>query len=94
MVEFSTSRRIVLRKLIVCTYKIDCGYKDIDLKMTEKVYEQPNPLIGSDGEELFVVEKIVEERRVDGYLEYKVRWEGYPPSEDVWKDAKEMKVSV
>lgn len=61
--------------------------------MTDENYTYPEPIVRDD-EEYFTVERILDERRVSRRLEYLIRWEGYPPSEDLWKDAKEIKVCI
>ena len=55
-------------------------------------YSRPPPQISEDGTEYYEVEKIVNQRYRRGVLKYKVRWKGYPPSEDQWKDAAEIEV--
>ena len=39
-----------------------------------------------DQRDVFEPERIVGERRVaDGTLQYRIRWKGYPPSQDTWE---------
>ena len=44
-----------------------------------------------DGGEHYELEKILQSRRTRGNkLQYKVRWEGYGPSEDSWVDKDDL----
>ncbi|KAE9554472.1 hypothetical protein FO519_002346 [Halicephalobus sp. NKZ332] len=53
-------------------------------------YSCPPPQVSEDGTEYYEVEKIVDQRHRRGVLKYKVRWKGYPSSEDQWKNAAEI----
>ena len=43
------------------------------------------PMIDANGDAVYLVEKIVAKRKYRKQIQYKVRWLGYPPSEDTWE---------
>jgi len=46
---------------------------------------RPPPIL-VNGQEEFLVNKILDSRRVDDKVQYLIDWEGYPPSERCWED--------
>ena len=38
-----------------------------------------NPPVDEDGEEIYIVEKILNKRIVDGKIQYYLKWQGYGP---------------
>ncbi len=54
--------------------------------------ERQGPIL-VDGEEEWVVEKILTHRRQRRKLEYLVRWEGYTPADDTWEPEAHLKGS-
>ncbi|KAL8599101.1 hypothetical protein ACOMHN_007817 [Nucella lapillus] len=46
----------------------------------------------SDDEEYFEVEKIMSRKKRDGVFLYRVRWKGYPPSNDTWEPVDNLDV--
>uniref|UniRef100_A0AC34QF75 Chromo domain-containing protein n=1 Tax=Panagrolaimus sp. JU765 TaxID=591449 RepID=A0AC34QF75_9BILA len=63
-------------------------------KKRSKKERHPSPIIGSDGEEQFFVEKILDKDEVDGCWMYKIRWAGYSPTHDTWEEAERMQEEV
>ena len=51
--------------------------------------QQP-PLVVVKGEEEFIIERIVEERKVGRGKQYLVCWKGYPESDNSWEPAREL----
>lgn len=62
-------------------------------KRSKQQQRRPSPVIGSDGEEQFVVEKIIGKRKIEGVLEYHIRWDGYSSEDDTWEEADKLKVN-
>lgn len=51
---------------------------------------RPGPVITSDGEEEWLVERIIDSRRVGRSFQYLVRFTGYGPEEDQWLPGQEL----
>ena len=49
----------------------------------DDLFLRPPPIQGTD--DIFVVEKILEEKCVDGTHYYLVKWDGYPEDEATWE---------
>lgn len=47
--------------------------------------EPPNPKVIRGNPSTYVVQKIVDKKKQNGKIYYKVRWKGYKPSEDTWE---------
>jgi hypothetical protein len=43
-----------------------------------------------DGEDEYLVEKILDSRMFRGWLKFKIKWEGYGPEHDSWEYATEV----
>ena len=41
-------------------------------------------------DKLYLVEKILNRRKKNGKLEYKIKWEGYPMSESTWEPMRNL----
>ena len=50
----------------------------------------PGPILDEDGEENFIIDKIMSERSRRGRKEYKIRWLGYGPRHDTWEPARNI----
>jgi hypothetical protein len=57
---------------------------------TERATLPPLPAIMQDGEEEFEVESIISHRRQRGKPQYLVNWLGWPLSESMWEDEKQL----
>ena len=44
-------------------------------------------------EQLYNIEKILERRRANGRIEYKIKWEGYPMSQCTWEPLKNLETA-
>ena len=64
----------------------------LDGKKTELLYFQP--LLEIPEDDAFVVDRIVRHRRVDGRLEWLVKWQGYDSSFNSWEPAESFLGSV
>ncbi|KAF7321397.1 Reverse transcriptase-RNase H-integrase [Mycena kentingensis (nom. inval.)] len=52
------------------------------------------PIVGSDGEEEYLVEKVLDKRTRYGKTQYKIRWRGYGAEDDDWIDSEELEDSA
>jgi Chromo (CHRromatin Organisation MOdifier) domain len=57
---------------------------------TERANLPPLPVVMKDGEEEFEVEYIISHRRQRGKSQYLVKWLGWPQSESMWEDEKQL----
>lgn len=55
-------------------------------RLTRKRPDSP-VCMSKDGKPQYYVERILDERMNDGQLEYLIKWEGYPDSENSWEAA-------
>ncbi len=44
-------------------------------------------------EQFYNIEKILERRRANGRIEYKIKWEGYPMSQCTWEPLKNLETA-
>lgn len=56
-------------------------------RKVEKEVEEDGPLFDDDGNELFVVEKLLHKKEFAGHrkAEYLIKWKGYPIDESTWE---------
>uniref|UniRef100_A0AAV1V2W6 Chromo domain-containing protein n=1 Tax=Peronospora matthiolae TaxID=2874970 RepID=A0AAV1V2W6_9STRA len=55
----------------------------------------PHPLVDSGGDQRFLLERILNQRNVNGVrTSYLVRWRGYPPAWDSWEPRAQLIVDV
>lgn len=50
----------------------------------------PDPIIGDDGEKLYIVEKIKGHRGKGKKKEYFIKWKGYPDKDNTWEPLKNL----
>ncbi|QRV92840.1 Retrotransposable element Tf2 protein [Ceratobasidium sp. AG-Ba] len=62
--------------------------KDTDFNRS---FVPPPPVITSEGEEHFEVDKFLDWKIKDGKWHYRVRWKGYGPLDDTWEDVEDLK---
>jgi len=43
---------------------------------------------------LYLIEKILDRRRANNRLEYKIKWEGYPMSQSTWEPIENLKTAI
>ncbi|KAJ7055302.1 hypothetical protein C8F01DRAFT_949794, partial [Mycena amicta] len=55
-----------------------------------RVLAQPTAIVSPDGQEEFLVERIIDERRRRGKRQFKIRWFGYGAEDDEWVDEAEV----
>ena len=68
---------------------------DDDIFPARALTEPPPVVPAVDGaEEEFEIERIVEDRTRRGKTEYRVRWLGYSPAEDMWRPEAELKATA
>lgn len=53
-------------------------------------HPRPAPVVTPDGQEEWLVDKIVDQRRRGRGLQYLVQWQGYPPDEQTWLPRREL----
>ncbi|KAF7324684.1 Reverse transcriptase-RNase H-integrase [Mycena kentingensis (nom. inval.)] len=53
-----------------------------------------DPVVGPDGEEEYLIEKVLDKRTRYGKTQYKIRWRGYGPEDDDWIDGDELEDSA
>ena len=53
-------------------------------------YSRPGPILNTDGEEEWPVERILDKRRRGRGWQYLVRWSGYGPEHDEWLPGSEV----
>lgn len=68
---------------IICSIFQMPGKKDNEVKGEE--LQNVSDKSGSEEEEEYSVEKIIEKRVVKGKTEYYLKWKGYPDSENTWE---------
>jgi hypothetical protein len=68
-------------------------YKSNDPKFGARPVPKATPVIFDDetGEELYLVEKLLQKRQFNRKLEYLVKWHGLPESEATWELKKNIK---
>lgn len=58
--------------------------KALLLTYRDDLYGKPGPMVTEDGEEVWLVKKILDRRRRGRGWQYQVRWQGYGPGADSW----------
>ena len=44
--------------------------------------------------DIYYIERILDRRKVNGRLEYKIKWEGYPMSQSTWEPLENLKTAI
>ena len=44
--------------------------------------------------DIYYIERILDRRNVNGRLEYKIKWEGYPMSQSTWEPLENLKTAI
>ena len=65
-------------------------FKDNDDTLFPGQTLKPPPPITRNGEDEYFIDKIVDERRRAGQIQYRVRWQGEGPEGDKWLPASEL----
>lgn len=56
----------------------DMAFGDDGVEMSDsQVVEEISPPVDEDGEEIYIVEKILDKRIIDGKTQYYLKWQGY-----------------
>jgi hypothetical protein len=69
----------------------DYGLSDLSLITRDGIGQQvlaeitQSPPVDEDGEEIYIVEKILDKKIVDGKTQYYLKWQGYGPEYDTWE---------
>lgn len=45
-------------------------------------------------EQIYYIEKILDRRNVNGRLEYKIKWDGYPLNQSTWEPLENLKTAI
>src|SRR5262249_88707 len=56
-------------------------------RFTDRITLPPVTVVNSEGEEEFVIEKILRKRKQGKNFKYLVKWKGYPESDASWESA-------
>jgi len=51
----------------------------------DKIETGPESGMDSEGEELYNIEEIIGHKMIKGVRYYRIKWEGYPSSENTWE---------
>ena len=51
----------------------------------------PPPLKDAQGNDMFIIDRILMQRKYRGRQQYLVRWAGYGPQDDSWEDERQLK---
>jgi Chromo (CHRromatin Organisation MOdifier) domain len=94
---------VVQRAATPDTYKIDLPpqlqlHPEFHTSMLKPWFVDPDPkrrsdlppMIDANGDVVYIIEKLVAKRMFKKKTQYKVRWLGYPPSEDTWEYASNL----
>ena len=72
--------------------KIDqsVAYTKNQLQVVPEDEEAPDPIVIRGEPKTFVVQKILDKKKVNGKIYYKVKWKGYPESEATWEPRSQL----
>jgi len=66
------------------------AYTKAQLQVVTDDEEAPHPKVIRGNPDTYVVQRLVDKKKQNNKIYYKVRWKGYPPNQDTWEPRKHL----